>query len=84
MLFVTYLMERVFTSSDTRKSFCFHSDGDGKGNNTSVPIPLSEECTEKFPMNFTYAKCCCNMGTHYGDPCEECPKKDSGKENAIY
>jgi len=68
---------------DPRKSFCYHSDSNTKGNETNVAIPLTEECTEKFPMNFTYARCCCNMGTHYGDPCEACPKKDSDQYNSL-
>eukprot|EP00795_Rhopilema_esculentum_P005941 gene5941-11289_t len=67
---------------DERKSLCFHTDSD-QTNNTLVPLPITEECTEKFPMNFTYAQCCCNMGTHYGDPCETCPVKDSDQYNAL-
>ncbi len=82
IMYLLYWFLYISCNIDERKDYCYHSDGDNgedTSNNTLIPGPIQEECTEKFPMNFTRAQCCCNIGTHYGSKiCEACPEKDTG------
>ena len=83
IIYSPILIIYLLSVSDERKDYCYHSDGDNgedtKGNGT-IPGPIIDNCSERFPMKFSTAQCCCNSGTHYGSKiCTACPARQTGK-----